>query len=333
MTTVVVTGASGGVGRAAARRFADRGYDVALLARGSEGLRAAADEVRSRGVRAVAISVDVADTAAVERAADEIEESLGPIDLWVNNAFSSVFGTFDQISPAEFERITQVTYLGFVNGTRAALSRMRSRNSGTIVQVGSALAHRGIPLQSAYCGAKHAIMGFTEALHCELMHEHSAIRLTIVALPALNTPQFSWVANRLARKPRPVPPIYQPEVAARSIVYAAEHPRRREYWVGLSTAMTVLGNRIAPGVLDHYLGRAGARSQLSPEPPDPDDGTGNLWQPADGAGGHDFGAHGRFDDAALRYSPQAWASQHRGALAMGAGAAAVVGAAWLLRRR
>lgn len=332
MTVVVVTGASGGIGRAATREFAARGYDVALLARGGEGLHAAADEARYYGARSVAIDVDVADSAAVERAADEVEDRLGPIDVWVNNAFSSVFGTFDEVSAAEFERITNVTYLGFVNGTRAALSRMRPRNAGAIIQVSSALAYRSIPLQSAYCGAKHAIKGFTEALRCELLHDRSRVQLINVVMPAVNTPQFSWVANRLPRRPRPVPPIYQPEVAARSIVYAAERPGRREYWVGASTALTIIANRIAPGVLDHYLGRFGESSQYTSEAAGPGD-SGNLWQPADGASGHDFGAHGRFDDSAHRHSLQAWASANRPALAVGAGAVMAAAGAWLLRKR
>jgi NAD(P)-dependent dehydrogenase (short-subunit alcohol dehydrogenase family) len=329
--TVVITGASGGIGRAVTRAFASHGYNVALLARGAEGLAAAAEEARDCGVDALPISVDVADADAVEKAADQIEHELGPIRIWVNDAFSSVFATFDQISPEEFARITEVTYLGFVNGTRAALSRMRRRDTGTIVQVSSALAYRGIPLQTAYCGAKHAIKGFTEALRCELYHDHSRVRLTSVVMPAVNTPQFSWVINRLPRKPRPVPPIYQPEVAANAVLFAAEHPRRREYWVGGSTMLTLLANKVAPGVLDHYLGRKGFQSQYTSDEQPPGEG-GNLWQPADATSGHDYGAHGRFDDSAHSRSLQVWASQHRPSLTLAAGAAAAAGL-WLLKRR
>jgi len=329
--TAVITGASGGIGRAVTRAFAEHGYNVALLARGTEGLAAAAEEARALGVKALPLSVDVADAEAVEQAADEIEDELGPIRIWVNDAFSSMFATFDQISPAEFARITEVTYLGFVNGTRAALSRMKPRNSGTIVQVSSALAYRGIPLQTAYCGAKHAVQGFTEALRCELLNDHSRVRLTGVVMPAVNTPQFSWVINRLPRKPRPVPPIYQPEVAAQAVLYAAEHPRRREYWVGGSTVLTLLANRVAPGLLDRYLGRFGVSSQYTSDDTKPGDG-GNLWRPADGSRGHDYGAHGRFDDDAHARSIQVWASQHRPGLAVAAAAAAAAGL-WLARRR
>lgn len=331
--TVVITGASGGIGRAATRAFAARGYNVALLARGFEGLEAAAEEARGLGVQALALTVDMADAVAVDQAAEQIERELGPIGIWVNDAFSSVFATFDDITPEEFARITQVTYLGFVNGTRAALARMRPRDAGTVVQVSSALAYRGIPLQTAYCGAKHAIQGFTEALRCELLHDHSRVRLTSVVMPAVNTPQFSWVVNRLPHKPRPVPPIYQPEVAAQAVLYAAEHPRRREYWVGGSTVLTLLANRIAPGLLDRYLGRYGEKSQYTQDSPGQHAEDGNLWRPSDGVQGHDFGAHGRFDEDAHPRSLQVWASQHRSALALAAGAGALAGAAFLARRR
>src|SRR3954468_4814705 len=237
---VVITGASGGIGRACARAFAPRGYRVALLDGGAEGLRGAEEDVAAAGSVALPLSVDTADDAAVEEAASKVEAELGPIDVWVNDAFTSVFAPFSQIGADEFRRVTEVAYLGFVNGTRAALRRMRARDRGAIVQVGSALAYRGIPLQTAYCGAKHAIQGFTESLRCELLHEKSNVRVTMVALPAVNTPQFDWVLNRLPHRPQPVPPIYQPEVAADAVLYAAEHPRRREYWVGGSTVATLI---------------------------------------------------------------------------------------------
>ncbi len=326
---VVVTGASGGVGRAVARRFGRRGDKVALLARGEAGLDAAADEVRERGGSALAIPVDVADAGAVDEAAERVEKELGPIDVWVNDAFSAVFAPFTKVSDDEFRRTTEVTYLGYVYGTKAALNRMLPRNRGAIVQVGSALAYRGIPLQAAYCGAKHAIQGFTESLRCELLHDGSRVRVTMVQLPAVNTPQFNWVLSRLPRKPQPVPPIYQPEVAASAIVYAADHPVRREYWVGGSTVGTLLANKVAPGLLDRYLARTGYSSQQTGQPRDPDRPA-NLWQPADSPNGHDYGAHGRFDPRAKQRSFQLWASQHHGLLAASTavlGAGVIAGAA------
>jgi short-subunit dehydrogenase len=258
-------------------------------------------------------------------AAARVEEELGPIDVWVNVAFTSVFAPFDQIRPAEYRRVTEVAYLGYVYGTMAALQRMKPRDRGTIVQVGSALAYRGIPLQSAYCGAKHAIQGFHESLRCELLHEGSAVRVTMVQMPAVNTPQFSWVLSRLPRHAQPVPPIYQPELAASAVLHAADHPRRREYWVGGSTMGTLAANAIAPGLLDRYLARTGFQSQQTDQPRDPDQLT-NLWHPVDGKQGHDFGAHGVFDSRSTRRSPQLWASRHHGALAAIGGALAALAA-------
>ncbi len=326
---VVVTGASGGIGRATARLFAARGDTVALLARGARGLDGARHDAEALGASAATYVVDTSDAAAVEKVADQIEEELGEIDVWVNVAFTSVFARFVDIEAEEFERVTRVTYLGFVNGTRSALRRMMPRDRGTIVQVGSTLAYRGIPLQSAYCGAKHATQGFHESLRTELLHEGSRVRVTMVQMPAVNTPQFSWVLSRLPRQAQPVPPIYQPEVAARAVVYAANHPRRREYWVGGSTAATLLANAVAPGLLDRYLARTGYDAQQTPQPK-PADQPANLWDPADDDQGHDFGAHGRFDDQSHARSAQVWASQHHGTL--GAVAAGVLaGAAVLVR--
>ncbi len=310
----VVTGASAGVGRATAQELAARGHPVALLARGTRGLDAAAAEVRAAGVPALAVEVDMSDHRAVERAADLVERELGEIDVWVNVAFTSVFARFMDIEPDEYVRVTDVNYHGFVHGTRAALARMLPRDRGAVVQVGSTLAYRGIPLQSAYCGSKHAIQGFHESLRAELLHDGSNVHVTMVQLPAVNTPQFSWVLSRLPHQAQPVPPIYQPEVAARMIAYAAEHPRRREYWVGETTAATLLVNAVAPGLLDRYLARSGISSQQTSEPRDPDQPT-NLWSPADGPDGEDFGSHGRFDDRAHAHSPQTWASRHHGAVA------------------
>jgi NAD(P)-dependent dehydrogenase (short-subunit alcohol dehydrogenase family) len=327
---VAVTGASGGIGRATVRKFAERGDDVALLARGERGLEAAAEEVRSRGRRALVVPADVSDHEAVEAAVARIEDELGPIDVWVNVAFTSVFARFDDIAPEEFRRVTEVSYLGYVYATMAVLRRMRERGRGTIVHVGSTLAYRGIPLQSAYCGAKHALQGFHESLRVELLHEGSDIHVTMVQMPAVNTPQFSWVLSRLPEHAQPVPPIYQPEVAARAVLFAADHPKRREYWVGASTVGTLLANAVAPGLLDRYLARTGFASQQTGQDK-PEDQPANLWEPADGPDGRDFGAHGAFDDRSLTSSPQQWVA-HRypqlagaaaGALALGLGALAL----------
>jgi NAD(P)-dependent dehydrogenase (short-subunit alcohol dehydrogenase family) len=293
--TVAITGASAGIGRATARLFAERGAQVGLIARGAQGLRAAAEDVTAAGGTAHAVSADVADFGQVDAAATEIEEVLGPIDVWVNVAFTSVFAPFAEITPEEFRRVTEVTYLGYVHGTMAALSRMRPRNQGVIVQVGSALGERSIPLQSAYCGAKHAINGFTSSLRCELLHDGSNVRVTVVQMPAVNTPQFSWVKSRLPRNPQPVPPIYQPEVAARGVLRAADRPGRREYLVGASTKATILANRVIPSLLDRYLARTGFDSQQTSQPTSAGRSD-NLWQPQDQLVDH--GAHGAFDDRA-----------------------------------
>jgi NAD(P)-dependent dehydrogenase (short-subunit alcohol dehydrogenase family) len=290
------------------RAFAARGDDVGLVARGEAGLKAAAEEVEAAGRRAVAVPTDVADHDAVAAAAATIERELGPVDVWVNCAFASVVAPFPQIAPDEFRRLTEVTYLGYVWGTRVALSRMVPRGAGTIVQVGSALARRSIPLQSGYCGAKHAVQGFTDSVRCELLHDRSPVRITSVHLPAVNTPQFGWVLARLEHEPQPVPPIYQPELPARAIVWAADHPDRREWWVGGSTAATIVANAIAPGLLDRYLGRTGYRSQQTPRPLDPGRAV-NLWSPIDDD--EDRGAHGAFDDRAHERSVQWWATRRR----------------------
>jgi short-subunit dehydrogenase len=328
---VVVTGASGGIGRASAVAFAARGAKVALLARGQQGLDGAAQEVTAAGGEPLVIPVDVADQEQVMRAAEQVEQAFGPIDVWVNAAFTSVFAKFMDIELDELRRVTDVNYHGYVHGTRAALERMLPRDRGTIVQVGSALAYRGIPLQTAYCGSKHAMQGFHEALRAELLHDRSNVRVTMVQMPAVNTPQFSWVLSRLPHQAQPVPPIYQPEVAARAVVHAADHPRRREYWVGGSTAATLAANAIAPGLLDRYLARTGFKSQQTDAPRDPQQAA-NLWQPADDDDGKDYGSHGIFDDCATDRSVQLWASQHHGVLG-GVAAAAAAGAGVLLRRR
>jgi NAD(P)-dependent dehydrogenase (short-subunit alcohol dehydrogenase family) len=315
---VVVTGASSGVGRATVRELARRGARLGLVARGEEALDAARGEVEAAGSRALAVPTDVADAAQVEDAAKAIETELGPIDVWVNDAMTSVFAPFWEIEPDEYRRTTEVTYLGAVYGTMAALRRMRTRNAGTIVQVGSALAYRGIPLQSAYFGAKHAMQGFTESLRCELLHEKSDVKITMVQLPAINTPQFDVVRSRLPRKAQPVPPIYQPEVAARAIAWAAEGRDRREIWVGGSTAITIAGNKFAAGLGDRYLGRTGFDSQQTKEPADvgrPD----NLFEPVRG----DRGAHGRFDERAKGRSFQLLVATRRRAVLAATGLVAV----------
>jgi NAD(P)-dependent dehydrogenase (short-subunit alcohol dehydrogenase family) len=317
---VVVTGASAGVGRATVQAFARQGARIGLLARGETGLEGARQDAERLGGKGLVLPTDVSDPAQVERAAEAVENEFGPIDIWVNDAMCSVFAPFKEIEPEDFKRVTEVCYLGFVNGTRAALKRMLPRDHGTIVQVGSALAYRGIPLQSAYCGAKHAIQGFTESVRCELIHERSNVKITMVQMPALNTIQFDWVKNQLPRKPQPVPPIYQPEVAAEAIVHAAHH-YRREWYVGTSTVVAIVGNKIAPGFGDWYLGQTGYSSQQYDGPADPNRPH-NLYRPVDRD--RDFGAHGDFDRRASSFSPQLWADQHLGLVAL-AGAAGLLG--------
>jgi len=328
--TIVLTGASAGVGRATAREFAKRGARIALVARNEDALHAAAEEVRRDGGTPLVIPADVADAEQVEAAAERAEAELGPIDVWVNDAMASVFARVWEIDPAEFERVTQVTYLGAVYGTMAALKRMRPRERGAIVQVGSALAYRGIPLQSAYCGSKHGIKGFTESLRTELMAEKSGVRVTMVHLPGLNTTQFGLVRTRLPRTPRPVAPVYQPEIAARAIVHAADHPQRRAYWVGGSTALAIVGNRIAPWFADWYLAKTAIKGQQTDHTADEHrKRTDYLFEPVPG----DHGSHGSFDDEAKRHSPQALLSRHRGAAVAGAAGMAAAGAAAVLLRR
>ena len=328
---VVITGASAGIARATARAFGARGAKVALLARGRAGLDGAVKDVENAGGTALAIPTDVADPDQLDAAATRVEDTFGPIDVWINVAFTSVFAPFHQISPAEFRRVTEVSYLGYVYGTMTALSRMRTRDRGTIVQVGSALSERSIPLQSAYCGAKHAINGFTESLRTELMHEGSNIHVTVVQMPAVNTPQFSWVLSRLPRHPQPVPPIYQPEVAARGVVFAADHPRRKQYWVGASTVGTLVGQKLAPALLDRYLARTGFAAQQTSEDVPPDRPN-NLWEPLDGETGRDHGAHGVFDDQAHGNAPQLWVSHHARLASVVTAAVTATGVAAAARR-
>ena len=301
---VVITGASAGVGRATVRAFARQGADIGLLARGADGLEAARREVEAEGGRALVLPTDVAHAEQVEAAAERVERELGAIDVWVNNAMVSVFSPVKDLQADELKRVTDVTYLGVVYGTLAALKRMLPRDRGAIVQVGSALAYRGIPLQAAYCGAKHAIQGFTESLRCELLHDESRVHVTMVQLPAMNTPQFDWVKSRMPREPQPVPPIYQPEIAAQAIVWAASH-RRRELSVGAPTVAAIAGNKIASGLFDRYLAKTGYDSQQTDQPADPDRPD-NLWAPLPG----DYGAHGRFAARSTKSSPQAWANEH-----------------------
>ncbi|HJU07409.1 MAG TPA: SDR family oxidoreductase [Rhodanobacteraceae bacterium] len=317
---VVITGATAGVGRATALAFAKQGAKVGLIARGEEGLESTRREIELAGGEAIACSADVADASALDQAADRIVRELGPIDIWVNNAMATVFAPVDEITPDEFRRVTEVTYLGGVYGAMAALKRMRARNHGTIVQVSSALAYRSIPLQSAYCGAKHGLAGFIDALRCELIHAKSRIHVTAVQLPAMNTPQFEWARNKLPRLPQPVPPIYEPEIAAEAILYAAGH-KRRNIPVGAPTWLALWGQRFVPGLMDWYLGRTAFGAQMTDEP---DSGArrDNLFEPV--AGEHS--ARGEFSARACSHSPALWVEKNRAPLLAGAFALGVLGA-------
>jgi short-subunit dehydrogenase len=321
---VVVTGASAGVGRAVARAFGRRKARVGLLARDEGRLAQAAAEIEELGGEALALPIDVADADAVQAAADQVASRFGPVDVWVNNAMVSVFSPVREMRPEEYRRVTEVTYLGTVHGTLAALRQMLPLDRGVIIQIGSALAYRAIPLQSAYCAAKHAIQGFTESLRSELMHDRSRVRVTMLQLPAVNTPQFDWVKSRLPRRAKPVPPIYQPEVIARAVIWAADHDRE-EMYLGWSAAKAIAANRLIPRLLDRYLAREGFASQQTGEREDPDRPD-NLWRPVPG----DVGAHGRFDDTARAWSGQIALSEHRGLLLAGLGAITL---AALARRR
>jgi NAD(P)-dependent dehydrogenase (short-subunit alcohol dehydrogenase family) len=322
---VVITGASAGIGRAAVRAFAKRGACIGLVARSHDGLEGARQEVEAAGGKALVLPTDVSDPDRVEAAAAAVEREFGPIDIWVNDAMTSMLSPFTEIKPDEFRRVTEVTYLGYVYGTMAALRRMKSRDCGTIVQVGSALAYRSIPLQSAYCGAKAAIRGFTDSIRCELHHDGSNVHITMVQMPAVNTPQFDWIHSNMPHKAQPVPPIFQPEVAAEAIVWAATH-KRRELYVGTPTVEAILGNKIAPGLLDRYLGKTGYKSQQTDEPENQNRPS-NLWEPLPG----DRGAHGRFDNRSQDYSTQLWATENQDwlVLALGAGVACVAIGAYI----
>lgn len=314
----VITGASAGIGRATAREAARRGCSVALLARGNDGLVAAAQEVEQMGGTALVIPTDVADDAQVDWAADEIAERFGRIDIWVNNAFAGIYSRFMDVTPDEYRRATEVTYFGQVHGTRAALRHMLPRNSGSIVLVGSALAYRGIPLQTAYCAAKHALQGFLDSLRCELLEMDSKVRLSMVQLPGVNTPQFDWIRAHLRGRPTPMGALYQPEVAAKAI-WKAAHSRRKEWIVGMPAYRAILGDKLLSPLLDHYLARIAVDAQQDDHPPEPGRQD-NLFEPVAG----DHGAHGRFDERSRSRSPLLWASEHRGwitgglALALGA---------------
>jgi NAD(P)-dependent dehydrogenase (short-subunit alcohol dehydrogenase family) len=324
---VVITGASAGVGRAAVREFAKHGADIGLIARGHDGLEAAAREVEQYGGRALVLPVDVADASQVQNAADDVEQKLGPIDIWVNDAMASVFSPIKEMTAEEFKRVTEVTYLGYVYGTLAALKYMLPRDRGTIVHVGSALAYRSIPLQAAYCASKHAVLGFFASLRTELIHDGSNVRTTMVQMPALNTPQFGWVRSRLPRKAQPVPPIYQPEVAARLIYHAAHHPERREWYASWSVLKAIFGNKIAPSYADRYLAQNGYESQQYDGRKDPNRPD-NLFQPLAG----DHGAHGAFDCRAKTWSAEAWAEEHAGTLATVLLGLGIAGTAFAVRR-
>jgi NAD(P)-dependent dehydrogenase (short-subunit alcohol dehydrogenase family) len=322
---VAITGASGGVGRAVVREFAKTGARIGLMARGRDGLEGARRDVEKLGGEAIVLPLDVADADSVDRAATQIEETFGPLGIWINDAMVSVFSPVSKMTADDYRRVTEVTYLGVVHGTLAALRRMTPRDRGSIVQVGSALAYRGIPLQSAYCAAKHAVQGFTESLRCELIHDRSNVKVSMVQLPAVNTPQFDWSKSRMPRRAQPVPPIYQPEVPARAIHHAARH-YRREWNVGLMTDVVVMGNAVAPGFGDWYLAKTGFDSQMAAEPEDPNRPN-NLYEPLAG----DHGAHGRFDACSASRSEQWWITKNRGWLAC-AGVAGIAAGLWARSR-
>jgi len=324
---VVITGAGAGLARATVREFARRGAHLGLISRSEERLQAVKGEVEALGGRAVTVSADVADAQQVEQAAERIEQALGPIDIWINAAMVTVFSPFHEMSADDFRRVTEVTYLGQVHGTMAALKRMRPRDHGTIVQVGSALAYRPIPLQTAYCGAKHAIKGFTEGLRCELMHEGSNVHITIVEMPGLNTPQFDWCKSHLPKRAQPVAPVYQPEVGARAIYWAAHH-RRRQLYVGISSLLTIWGNKVAPGLMDRYMARNAVGGQQTSEDEIPNRAD-NLWHPVEG----DPGARGRFTHHAHNNSLQLQMTTHRREIGLVAGAAVLLGIAMGRKRR
>lgn len=328
---VMVTGASAGVGRAIACEYARHGARIGLLARGQAGLEGALRDVQRLGGEGIILQADTADPEAVEAAAAQLEERFGPINIWVNVAFATVFSPFLEITPAEFKRVTEVSYLGFVHGTQAALKRMIPRDSGTIVQIGSALAYRGIPLQSAYCGAKHAIQGFTESVRTELEHARSHVWISMLQLPAVNTPQFTWGRNKLPRKSQPVPPIYQPELIGQAAYWAGHH-RKRQMFLGGSTSIVVNANKFAPGLGDRYLALTGFKSQMREQPNTPD-APDNLYAPVDTS--KDYGAHGAFDAQAISRSPEMWVSEHLTLTLTGAavGLSAVGAAVALVARR
>jgi short-subunit dehydrogenase len=312
---IVITGASAGIGRATVQSFAHRGASIGLIARGLDGLKATAKEVEALGGKALILPCDVSDADGIEHAASEVEGTFGPIDIWINNAMLSVFSPVIEMTPEEFRRVTEVTYLGYVYGTLSALRRMLPRDRGVIIQVGSALAYRGIPLQSAYCAAKHAIKGFVDSLRSELIHDGSNVKVAMVQLPAINTPQFSWTKSRLPNKPQPMPPIFEPEIAAEAIVNVADHPRR-EMYVGMPAVKIIEANKFFPGILDHYLAAVGYDGQQTDQPVEPDRRD-NLWEPVPG----DHGAHGEFCNRARTFSPQVYVSKHRGIFALALGVA------------
>jgi NAD(P)-dependent dehydrogenase (short-subunit alcohol dehydrogenase family) len=327
---IVITGAAAGVGRATAQMFAKtEGAHIGLIARGVEGLEGAKRDVESFGGKAIIIQCDVTDAEGMEAAAERVERELGPIDVWVNVAMTSVFAFIKETTAAEFKRVTDVCYLGYVNGTLAALKRMLPRNRGHIIQVGSALAYRGIPLQAAYCASKHAIQGFMDSLRSELIHDNSNIIAVMVQMPALNTPQFDWCKSKLPNKAQPVPPIYQPEIAAQAIVFASKNTRR-EIYVGLPTVIAIIGNKLFPRLGDWYLGKTGVKGQQTQEKADPSKPN-NLYEPVGG----DPGAHGRFDSRAHSFSPQLWTDMHRDWIVGGVliGILATVGGLLLANRR